>query len=465
LGDNMKVVSLSSPKREKRGKSKSLPDPPEYTRLHIWADRYIVPEDKWYRIWIRNESDDPATNCRLYYDEAQTKYFTIPDIDPRSILIAEINPEQAKTIAEDTGNKPFFKLRATIAGVTHTSNLVRSLYTPEPECAVVVFTDPEKKPYYPAMGYLYNKLTGEHWVYEGDRHGRIFLPKTYAEWGVYTLFLHYEDPARKLIALAVIDDYDFTDMTVSAGLTDRATIEYTLKPTVAENFMKAVVSLMPPPLSWVVAWFGDAFGWLSAQVTNIVCQFLNNYIIRSTGHKNITVTWNPEEKVFKAHVVITFGSPLPVWILFLVVIAAIAVFFVVAIHPLKYWDVQIESARVEQARLHEESLEHIKEMQETLEKEKEEELKKWEEQLEAGIITEEEYKKLVEETIKRYDEKYTKTLEAIEALDHYTETREGVTPPYLWIEKLLGAMPMLFVMLIIFVAILMAPRILEMIRR
>jgi len=374
--------------------------------LALWANHITVPEGKGLKLFLRNQADRDISDLRIYYDPAQTKYFTprVTTIKALSIMEIELTPDDVKALPMDyslhlkaDGYDPVLATRVT-------SNWFIVRTTSQAQLAKIKFTDPEKRPYYPAVAVLVNKRTAEYWEYEGDPDGMILIPKrhyTAEQVGDYCLFCHYQDPATRRVAVAVLDDYDFGDYEVKAGLVNRLHMKMTVRYADMERPAQIIAGYLPPPLSGAVHVFAKLFGWASDHVWRPILVFQNSAMIKNSGGEIVHTQYDLEKNEIYIHYVVRYGSPIPVWIKILIgfLVAALGLGAIVKVfyEPIVYHHVEIERLRTERAKSYERALADLLEL------------------YEAKHITEEMY------------------LKSVEALKHAHETADDATPPHpLW---------------------------------
>jgi len=383
-------------------------NPSPQVPIHLWAEKYIIPIGKGVRMYIRNESGDTITGVRLNFNGY---YFDMPDLTPYMLLAVEHPPEVIEYIAKTLGfaDTPFrWWVTGTVAGVAKESNQILTQITTEAYYAKIRFINKATDvPYYPAKAVLLNKLTAEWWEYEGDPDGVINIPKLpYAEWGLYTLVLHYEEADRGLFARAIIDNYDFADYTVKADLVSRVIWEVEVKPKDPTGFSKVVASLLPAPLADAVAWVGNKFGWVSAEIMNLLTVSINGFLLRQGTSAYLSgVRWDAGKEAYIFTFTEKYG-PIPIlgaivtvlkWIL------AITAFATIGFVLIKYADVIIEKTKTERMESLAESIRIIEESD------------------------------LPPETKKK----------AIEALTSYATTAEAGTPLHTWVDAFLKLAPII----------------------
>jgi len=400
-------------KRGAPAESRGNPSNPSPEALALWSDKITVPEGKGLKLFLRNQADRNISDLRIYYDPAQTKYFTprVTTIKALSIMEIDLLPEDVATLPMDyalhlkaDGYDPVLATRVQ-------SNWFVVRTTSKAATAKVWFLDPQGRPYYPATFTLVNKRTGELWIYDGNPDGVGEIPKRYytaEQAGDYCLQCHYEQPGPGRFAIALIDNYDFADYEVKAPLVDRVHGKVTVKFKRWEDFTKAVYGMLPDPLKKAADAIGTVFGWASEQMLRFVCTFLVGYYIKTQSTEVTAVDFDVGKGELYVHFVIRHHGVLaavaaaPLWFKIIVAIgAAIAFIWSVSVAIISPWsEVRKKEEAAKTAEHYEETVATLKEL------------------YEEGAIT----KETLEETIK--------------ALSHSASLAKAATPPHPAVEFL-----------------------------
>jgi len=208
-------------------------------------------------------------------------------------------------------------------------------------------------PYFHCM--IFDHLTKKVDKYVGDGDGIVTVPTRVTDYqGRWTIELVKLDYDRRLVAYAILPDYDFTDKVVQTTWSPRVKVDMETEPLPApDDAMKAISDLMPEPLRTVTKAIAGWLGWLVDRTTTIILSWFAFYVSKASGGKVTSMTYDPDTKKIKMSVAYDpFLSSLGIIGAIIAILALIAGLFVIAPAVIGVWklykDLEIEVERTKQ---------------------------------------------------------------------------------------------------------------------
>jgi hypothetical protein len=215
------------------------------------------------------------------------------------VAYAEIPPPATGVVLLGTNLAPSTRGNAIVVKATSTVKLtiVDEAGNPVPFAAV----------------NLLNLNNGRLYNFTADVNGVCNIPDrptgTYGKWALEVYKL---DPARQLVAYAIVQDFNFTDQVVVCKWAKNFLVEVSINFPKGDDFvvrgLKNASACLPEPLKTLANWLVGAYGWASDQVHNFVLSMYINEIRNKIGGSVAYV--RQEEDTLKIGFSVGYGSPI-----------------------------------------------------------------------------------------------------------------------------------------------------------